>query len=151
LLSFVAIAFSCNENDKVKTKGNEEEIRLRLSTLLNAIENKNLDSLESTLFPSGEMELILPDAKVSHSVKGFVDLHRTWFQDSTWAMETKILRVIAGESIAAATTEAIYREPNRNGKPYFNHMIVSYVLAKEADNSWYVIKDHACSTEKSTE
>ena len=35
----------------------------------------------------------------------------------------------------------------RNGKPYFKRMIISYLLEK-IDKKWYIIKDHASSTEK---
>ncbi len=46
-----------------------------------------------------------------------------------------------------ATTEFLYKELERNGKPYFNKMIVSYTLEK-TDGNWYIIKDHASSIEK---
>lgn len=62
-------------------------------------------------------------------------------------METKIVNVKVGDKIGMAVTEAMYREPNRNGSPYFNHMMVSYDLEK-IDDKWYVIKDHASSIEK---
>ncbi len=45
-----------------------------------------------------------------------------------------------------AVTEIVYREPEREGKPYFNRMIVSYDLEK-IDGKWYIIKDHASSIE----
>ena len=54
------------------------------------------------------------------------------------------------DDLGMAVVEVIYREPNRNGKPYFNRMIVSYDLQKVA-GQWYVIKDHASSVEKSTD
>ncbi|WP_208107690.1 hypothetical protein, partial [Tenacibaculum caenipelagi] len=99
---------------------------------------------------SGRMELILPNTKITYTVDEFVNLHAEWFKDSTCTMKTKILNIEPGKYIGTATTEAIYREPNRNGKPYLNHMIVSYVLEKGSDNIWYVIKDHASSLKKST-
>ena len=41
-------------------------------------------------------------------------------------------------------------EPERDGKPYFNRMHISYTLEKQ-NGQWYVIKDHASSVEKSTD
>ena len=114
------------------------------------LKNKNIDSLKSTMSTSGRMELILPNTKTTYTVDEFVNLHAEWFKDSTWTMKTKILNIEPRKYIGTATTEAIYREPNRNGKPYLNHMIVSYVLEKGSDNIWYVIKDHASSLKKST-
>ncbi|MTI31357.1 hypothetical protein E1171_11095 [Cytophagales bacterium RKSG123] len=97
--------------------------------------------------PRGNMQLILPQSKIKNSVEEFVNMHEEWFKDKTWTMETKILNTKIGDKIGMATTEAMYREPERNGKPYFNHMVVSYVLEK-IDGQWYVIKDHASSIEK---
>ncbi len=76
--------------------------------------------------------------------------HEPWFQDSTWTFETKILNTVIGERLGMAITEVLYQEPERDGKPYFNRMVVSYDLEKIADQ-WYVIKDHASSVEKSTD
>ena len=49
-----------------------------------------------------------------------------------------------------AHTEIMYREPERDGKPYFNRMAVGYALEK-IDGRWYVVKDQMCSLEKSTD
>lgn len=119
---------------------------------LNAVSNKDLATLESTLSPDGNMQLILPGAEITHTAKEFVDYHRTWFQDTTttWSFETKILNTEIGDDIGMAITEIVYREPERDGKPYFNRMIVSYDLKKVAEE-WYIIKDHASSIEKSTD
>lgn len=117
---------------------------------LDAVSNKNLSNLESTLSPDGNMQLILPNREITNTVTEFVDMHRDWFQDTSWTFSTKILNTEVGTSIGNATTEIVYREPNRNGKPYFNRMAVSYTL-KKTNNRWYVIKDHACSLEKSAD
>ena len=79
-----------------------------------------------------------------------MDFHREWFKDEAWSFETKILNTEVGETMGIAITEIVYREPERNGVPYFNRMIVSYAL-KKIDGSWYIIKDHASSIEKSTD
>ncbi|MBK8968470.1 MAG: nuclear transport factor 2 family protein [Saprospiraceae bacterium] len=115
---------------------------------LDAVSNKDLPGLESTLSPDGNMQLILPNREITNTVAEFVDMHRDWFQDTSWTFETKILNAEVGPEIGAATTEIMYREPNRNGKPFFNRMAVSYTL-KKINGRWYVIKDHACSLEKS--
>jgi len=154
ILVVIVTSFICcrdGSNVIIYDKNNDKQIKRTLNTLLNSIENKDIDSLKSTMSPTGKMELILPNSKITYSVDEFVELHENWFLDSTWTMETKILNIKAGAKIGTATTEAIYREPDRNGKPYMNHMIVSYVIEKESDNSWYVTKDHACSIKKSND
>ena len=147
------VYISCDSNSKPQfdSQNSEKEIRTTLEKLLRSIENKDIDLLKSTMSPSGKMELILPNTKTTYTVDEFVKLHEEWFKDSLWTMETKILNIEPGEYIGTATTEAIYKEPNRNGKPYFNHMIVSYVLRKSKDGQWYPIKDHASSLKKSTD
>ena len=146
----VSILLSCNRNptDQFDSTKNEQEIKKTLSTLLSSIENKDIDALKSTMSPSGKMELIVSNTPITYSVDEFVNFHEGWFKDSSWTMETKILNIEAGLHIGTATTEAIYREPIRDGKPYMNHMIVSYVLEKDINKNWYVIKDHASTLSK---
>jgi len=126
------------------------EARLVLETHLRAIASKDLTTLKNTLSPSGEMELILPGQEISGDVDSFVEMHEAWFKEAGWSFDWQILKLEVGQELALATTEILYREPERNGKPYFNRMSVSYVLRKE-NGTWYVIKDHASSAEKSEE
>ena len=115
---------------------------------LDAVSNRDLETLENTLSPQGNMQLILPGMEMMNSAEEFMAYHREWFQDTTWTFDTNILNTEIGDRLGMAITEIVYREPDRNGKPYFNRMIVSYVLEKN-NGQWYVIKDHASSVEKS--
>lgn len=117
---------------------------------LKAVTSKDLTALKSTLSPKGDMLLILPGAEIINGVDGFVNYHRDWFKAPNWTFETKILNSEIGSEVGMAIVEIIYKEPERDGKPYFNRMIVSYVL-QQMDGKWYVIKDHASSVEKSTD
>jgi len=152
LLILIVLVSCHSKNDKnIKYGSNQPENELAftetLNILLQSIETKNLDLLKSTMSPKGNMQLILPQSKITNKVDEFVAMHEEWFKDKSWTMDTKILNARIGEKMGMATTEAMYREPERNGKPYFNHMVVSYVLEK-IDGKWYVIKDHASSIEK---
>ena len=115
---------------------------------LDAVSNKDLTTLKSTLSPEGKMQLILPNSEIINSTINFIEYHKEWFQDTSWTFETKIINTEIGDKIGIAVTEIIYREPDRNGKPYFNRLIVSYGLEK-IDDKWYIISDHASSIEKS--
>ncbi len=154
VLIFLMIT-SCSEksnkklNDSTKEKS-EGTFHQTLNMHLSAIIDKDLPALKSTLSPDGKMMLIMQGTEIINSVDGFLNFHETWFQDSLWSMETKTLRTEVGEWVGFAVTESIYREPERNGKPYFNRMITSYVLEKQND-IWYVVNDHASSIEKSTD
>ena len=138
-------------NDANSEMQNEQLFIQAMQKHLNAVSNRDLEILESTMSPTGEMQLILPQTEIINNVEGFMDYHRQWFKDTTaWTFETKILNTKIGNKVGMAVTEVVYREPERNGQPYFNRMVVSYVLEK-IDGEWYVIKDHASTVEKSTD
>ena len=117
---------------------------------LNAVTNRDLKTLESTMSPTGEMQLIVPKTELISSVDAFMDYHKEWFASSGWTFETKILNTKIFNDFGMAIVEIVYREPLREGKPYFNRMLVSYDLEKIEDH-WYIIKDHASSVQKSTD
>ena len=129
---------------------NERAFVKAMRTHLDAVSNRDLKTLRNTLSPDGRMQLILPGTEIIDGVEGFMDYHVDWFKDTSWTFETNVLRTNIGDRLGLAITEVVYREPERNGVPYFNRMIVSYDLEK-TDGHWYVIKDHASSVEKSTD
>lgn len=160
ILSFIVIV-SCKENalnrqDKValelKDSKNKTAFISTLEKHLNAVSNKDIKTLRSTMSPEGKMQLILPSTEIINKVEGFMQYHEDWFRDTStiWTFETKILNTEIDNKLGFAITEIVYREPERNGEPYFNRMIVSYALERLEDK-WYVIKDHASSVEKSTD
>lgn len=131
-------------------QANKEAFTAVMQTHLDAVSNRDLVRLQETMSPNGNMLLIVPGSEIIDSVDGFMDYHKEWFAMPDWTFETKILNTEVGEDLGMAITEIVYREPERDGVPYFNRMIVSYVLQK-IDGKWYVIKDHASSVEKSTD
>jgi len=141
---------SVKENDIKLSESNVIENKKgftkTLEKHLSAVSNKDLVALKSTMSPEGKMQLILPGTEIINSVDSFMTFHDEWFQDTTWTFETKILNTEIGDKMGIG----IYREPERNGEPYFNKMIVSYGLEKIGEK-WYIIKDHASSIEKSTD
>ena len=147
ILSFFALITNAENNIK---NDSETQFIETLTKHLNAVTNRDSKSLESTLSPKGNMQLILPQTEIMYSVDTFMDYHKQWFAAKDWTFETKILNTNIKADLGMATVDIIYREPIRDGKPYFNRMTVSYVLEK-MQGQWYVIKDHASSIEKSTD
>jgi len=160
LIALVVVSCVEQKEQKVKevveentfvTKTNDAEACLGLmQTHLDAVTNRDLETLTATLSPRGNMQLILSGTEITEGVEGFIAYHKDWFALPDWTFETNILNADVGPELGMAIVEVIYREPLRDGKPYFNRMIVSYVLQK-VDGQWYVIKDHASSVEKSTD
>jgi len=144
---------SCNtklgnpESKEISQVQNEELFKSVLQKHLTAVANKDYKTLESTMSPDGKMELIQPSSETVYGVKGFMDFHQEWFDLPNWTIKTKVLSTDVGDKIGVATTEFYYEEPERNGKPYFNRLVVSYTLEK-VNNEWFIIKDHASSIEK---
>lgn len=126
---------------------NEKECKAAMEKHLTAVKNKDLIALKSTMSPDGEMELIQPGLEIIYTVDSFMRFHEEWFEIPDWTVNTEILSMHVGNRIGVATTEFLYKEPERNGKPYFNRLSVTYTLEKK-NGEWVVIKDHACSIEK---
>lgn len=157
LIGFIwVVCMSCTPTSKVNSQTLEEKKASEsnfLSTMekhLNAVSNKDLVALAETMSPEGKMQLILPSSEIMDGVDTFMNYHKEWFSMEGWTFETKILNTEIGSQIGMAITEIVYREADRNGQPYFNRMIVSYVLER-TNGQWYIIKDHASSIEKSTD
>ncbi len=150
LVLLTLISHSSNSHEKNSIDESNIQFINTMEKHLNAVTNRDLKSLKSTLSPNGEMQLILPQTEIINSVDGFMDYHKKWFDAPDWTFETKILNTKIKSDFGMAIVEIMYREPNRDGKPYFNRMTVSYDLEK-IDEHWYVIKDHASSVEKSTD
>lgn len=148
LILLMCVSCKQNSNSELQLE-NETLIRSTLSKHLNAVSNKDLKTLKSTLSPNGNMELIQPSSEIVYTVDGFMKFHEAFFNVPNWTFKTKILSIQVGNTIAAATTEILYEEPERNGQPYFNRLIVTYTLEK-LNGEWYVIKDHASSIEKTS-
>jgi ketosteroid isomerase-like protein len=150
---FLIVNISCDNKSTIKDdveRKSREDFIATLKKHLDAVSNRDLESLKSTMSPNGEMQLLLPGSEIIYNVDGFMDYHEEWFQDTVWTFETKIVNTEIGRDLGLGVTEIIYREPERDGEPYFNRMTVSYVL-KKIEGSWYIIKDHASSIEKSTD
>lgn len=156
ILSLFIILFSCQTKENTKPSAesiqqNKTAFTQALTTHLNAVSQRDLTTLKASLSPKGDMHLILPQSKMTTTVKGFMDYHRAWFKaGGEWTLDNKIVYSNVGEDLGFAVVEAVYKEPERDGKPYFNKMNVSYNL-KKMDGQWYVVKDHMCSVAKSTD
>ncbi len=155
LLLCICLFAACQQGQNViptdeEIAQNEKAFKTALKIHLDAISARDLETLEATLSPQGDMHLILPQINITTTAKEFMDFHRDWFEIPGWTMENKIVHTNVGQTMGIGIVEALYKEEERDGKPYFNRMHVSYSM-KKIDGIWYVIKDHASSVEKSTD
>ncbi|MFK7926020.1 MAG: nuclear transport factor 2 family protein [Bacteroidia bacterium] len=153
LLSLCLVLLSCAgpaERQHPDPAQNQAAMVTIMQKHLDAVSNQDLETLASTMSPHGNMQLILPGTEIIDKVEGFMGYHREWFATTGWTFETKIVNAKAGPEMGMAIAEVVYREAERDGKPYFNRMIVSYDLQK-IEGHWYIVKDHASSVEKSSD
>ncbi|AFM06032.1 protein with protein kinase II-like association domain [Bernardetia litoralis DSM 6794] len=153
LISIIIGISSCNsskipnQNTSQTSEKDKIEFKETLQKHLDAVTNRDIETLKSTLHPNGKMYLMLPDESIKTTTKEFVEYHTEWFKYTNWTFETEILYTEIGENSGLGVIQIIYREAERNGKPYFNRMCVSYTLEK-FENKWYIIADHASTIEK---
>ncbi len=153
---FLTTFLACEPAPPAETGPTPMEIRqdsLNFLTALNmhldAVKNKDFEALKRTMpAPEADFHLILPNGAMMDKSGDFLDAHQEWFQDTSWTMESKILHAENGPEFGIALVEATNREPERNGKPYFHKMAISYGL-KKINGIWLVVYDHASTMEKS--
>lgn len=126
----------------------DEKFRMVLEKHLEAVSNKDFDQLKETVPESGALAWILPNGASFMKAEEFLENHQEWFQDSSWTMTTRIVQADWGLDYGTAIIEADLREPERNGKPYFHRMYITYGL-KKTNGDWKVVLDHASTIEKS--
>lgn len=149
-LLLLILFVGCQESPK-KTTEYSNSFHMVLTRHLYSIKTKNLEELKRTLSPKGDIWMLLPKDKIRTTTKEFIEYHKEWFNSpKKWTFDSKILKTNIGTDMGLAVVGIMYKEPDRNGKPYFNRMVVSYTL-KKIGKKWYVVKDHASSLEKSTD
>jgi len=117
---------------------------------LGAIAARDLATLRKSLAPDGTMHLLRPATKPVFGVDKYLSYHEAWFKEPSWSIKSTITDSDVGTDMGYALVDLMYNVPNRNGKPYWNKMLLTFNL-KKYDGSWYVVTDHSSSVRKSTD
>jgi hypothetical protein len=88
--------------------------REALDKHLRAIRERDLRSLVETL-PDETLTLIMSDGRLVGTVREFVDLHRDWFEQTTWSLETKVVASEETAQMGYATIHLDYRDESPGG------------------------------------
>ena len=157
-LLLALFCFSC-QADLAETNAVEQTAEMKkadhklfhatLRQHLNATFNKDINTLEGMMSPDGMMYMMRPNTPVIHTTDSYLEYHRNWFQDDSWRLSGQITDSHVGTDVGTAIVDMRYDVPNKNGKSYWNEMVISYVL-KKVENKWYVISDHSSSKRKSS-
>ena len=118
-----------------------------LSRHLKALRDKDYETFAATLPDAGPFSLVLPDGSRLETAEAFKAMHREWFATPGWTMTHEVLHVHQSGDMAFALVKAVYREAERDGKPYRNTLYVSRVFFRE-QGRWLMRYDQATSAEK---
>lgn len=163
LLMYLLLSFSsCNQEGetvsaepskeaiKAKKQANSKSFHTALRKHTKAISDRDIETLKAMMSPDGLMHLIRPNTAVVYTTDNYIKYHESWFSDTNWSIKFSITDSEVGEDVGMAITDVLYQVPERDGKPYWNKMTISFVL-KKTDGNWYVISDHSGSVKKSTD
>lgn len=145
-----AVATASAEEIKAQRKADHKLFHATLRKHTKAIADRDIETLKTLMSPEGVMHLIRPNTEVVYSTDNYIKYHESWFQDPNWSIKFTITDSEVGEELGMAITEVMYSVPERDGKPYWNKMTISFVM-KKIDGAWYVISDHSGSVKKSTD
>jgi hypothetical protein len=113
--------------------------RETLEKHLRAIRERDLRSLVETL-PDETLTLIMSDGRLVGTVREFVDLHRDWFGQATWSLETNVVALQETAEMGYATIHLIYREgpPGEGQTHQTSYLTLIFALL---DGKWAMTLD----------
>lgn len=155
---FIALCIlsACNDHDHshghsqedLSEVGNELGFQGVISNHLNALESKNMDLLMKTVPDSGSFNLIVPAGFMFNKVSDFIKGYESLFGDEGVTINSKVLESKINGNMGTAIVLSDLNDDDRNGKPYFHKMLMTYTAEKKG-NDWKIISSHGTTVEKS--
>ncbi|CAN5676676.1 hypothetical protein BH24ACT26_BH24ACT26_22620 [soil metagenome] len=113
--------------------------RETLDEHLRAINNRDLQALEKTL-ASQELTLITANGELFTDTSEFLELHRGWFELTTWTVDIVVVGVIETADLAVATIRLRYRDSPGEGDPIDELSYLTLVFER-MDGRWLLVQD----------
>ena len=118
-------------------EGKNKTFEKTLKTHLQAVEDRDFDTLISTLpEQGGEIVLILPNGSIDKSRDNFIAGHKEWFAGKSWKQKFEVINTIETAEMAVATIKYIYIEGN--GETW--NALLGLVFQK-VDDHWVLVHD----------
>jgi ketosteroid isomerase-like protein len=111
-----------------------------LDAHLRAIHDRDLPALVDTLPDDDELVLIMSNGRLVRTVHQFVELHRAWFQSSTWTLIPTPVRTIETPDLAVAVLHLDYRDKPTTGPPIREASLLTLTFARRAGR-WVMVHD----------
>jgi ketosteroid isomerase-like protein len=113
--------------------------RETLEEHLRAIQQRDLPALRATL-PDDELVLIMADGRLVRSVAEFLELHRGWFEATTWTLGVEPVSVREGPDLGVAVLHLDYHDTPADGRPIHETSYLTLVFARQGDR-WVMVQD----------
>jgi ketosteroid isomerase-like protein len=107
---------------------------------LGAIRDRNLPSLIETLPVEEDVLLIMADGRMVRSVRDFVELHRDWFDSSTWTLDAEPVHTIETPDLGIAVLYLNYRDTPEGAPPVQESSLLTLVFARRGQR-WVMVQD----------
>ena len=106
---------------------------------LRAIQERNLDSLAETL-PDDELVLIMSDGRLVRKTAEFLELHRGWFESTSWSLESELVSRLETSDLAVAVLRLGYRDTPSGGEPIRQDSLLTLVFQRRPQG-WVMVHD----------
>ena len=131
ILMFYVVGMAANAADTAP------DFRTALEKHLNAVQNRDLDTLVDTLTTSDDLQVIFPDGSRTIGTQAVIDFHLEWFKDKNWIWTPTIDRIVEGGEQSTALVKYTYQSNSADSKRTY-----WLVLVFQLENgSWRLIHD----------
>jgi ketosteroid isomerase-like protein len=113
--------------------------RATLDQHLNAIRGRDLRSLIETL-PAETLTLVMSDGRLVTAVGEFIELHRGWFEQTSWSLDTEVVAMQETPQMGFATIRLDYRDEPPGGSRVRQTSLLTLIFALQGDR-WVMILD----------
>ena len=113
--------------------------RETLDKHLRAIRERDLKAFRETL-PADDLILIMSNGRLVRSAAEVVELHRGWFEQTTWSLATTLLGLRETPDLGVAVLHLDYRDQAPDGLPVQETSYLTLVFARQ-DGKWVMVQD----------
>ena len=113
--------------------------RETLARHLRAIQERDLQAFRETL-PADSLILIMSNGRLVQSVAEVVEMHRGWFEQTTWSLAATPVSIRETPDLGIAVLHLDYRDRTPDGRDLHETSYLTRVLARQ-DAGWVLVQD----------
>lgn len=137
-IAFAAAALSaCATSGPPPAAAPRPDFQSALDAHLKAIVDKDFESYKTTVTKTEDLHLVFPDGSVLASTGEVLAFHEEWFRNPDWRFLPDDIKVMEGETLAAAFLKYAYLE-RPDGEPRQAWLVLLFRLE---DGEWRLVHD----------